>query len=227
MWLLLSRCQLRHINHASIDIATSILGGRQWHGIWHIRWSPTRYWRILRLWRCVMWISGWLLTNQGHMGWINNWIIKWRRHRYHRLWQLIALWVTVFTIKSPVITRSVLWRYGWLLMNRGQLRWIDDDNSFIFELLSLILNHRLSQGVFRCLLWFFPVPLLWQLSIPFGHGMMNAIWVCGGALCLLFYCWWRKKMWEPTLWHYNCINVWVSVPRIKLITSFLSQFNPN
>ena len=26
-------CQLRHINHSSNNIATSIIGGRRWHGI--------------------------------------------------------------------------------------------------------------------------------------------------------------------------------------------------
>ena len=41
MLLLLCWCQLRHINHASINIVTSIIGGQPWHGIWLIRWSPT------------------------------------------------------------------------------------------------------------------------------------------------------------------------------------------
>ena len=48
------------------------------------------------------------------------------RHRYHRWWKIIHLWVTALAIKAPVITRSVLWRAGWLLTNRGHLRWIDD-----------------------------------------------------------------------------------------------------
>ena len=33
MLLLLFRCQLRHTNHASINISTYIIGGRSWHGI--------------------------------------------------------------------------------------------------------------------------------------------------------------------------------------------------
>ena len=73
-----------------------------------------------------MWRSGWLLTNQRQLVWIDYWIIQWRRHIYHRWWQLISLWDTVLFIKSPVITRSVLWRSGLLITNRGQLRWIDD-----------------------------------------------------------------------------------------------------
>ena len=82
--------------------------------------------RSLRLWRCVMWRYVWLLMNRGHLRWINDWIIQWRRKRYHRQWELIPIWVTVLAIKAPVITRSVLWRSGWLLTNRGQLRWIDN-----------------------------------------------------------------------------------------------------
>ena len=124
--LLLCQCQLRHINHVSINIATSILGGQRWHGIWRIRWIPTRYWRSLWLWSFVLWKAGWMLTNRGHMGCINNWIIQWRRHSYHQWWKLIDLWVTALAIKAPVITRIFLWRSGWLLTNRGQLRCIDD-----------------------------------------------------------------------------------------------------
>ena len=126
MLLSLWRFQLRHINHESINIATSILGGRRWHGIWRIRWSPTRYWRSLRLWRCFIWRSGWLLKNQGQLRWINDWIIQWMKQMYHRWWQIIALWVIVLSIKAPVITRIVLWRAGWMLINWGQMRWIDD-----------------------------------------------------------------------------------------------------
>ena len=126
MLLLLCRCHLRHINHVSINIATHILGGRRWHDIWRIWWSPTRYWRSLQLMHCVMWKSGWLLTTQGKLSWIKNWIIQWIRQRYYRWWQIIALWVTVFAIKAPVTTGSVLWKSTWLLTKWGQLRWIDD-----------------------------------------------------------------------------------------------------
>ena len=121
MLLSLFRCQLRHIHHEYINISTYILGGQQWHIIWRIRWNMTGYWRSLWLWRCVMWRSGWLLTNWGQMRCINDWIIKWRRHRYHRWWQLISLWVTVLAIKTPVITRSEMWWSGQLLTNRGYL----------------------------------------------------------------------------------------------------------
>ena len=126
MLLSLCQCQLRHINHASINIDTSILGGRRWHGIWQIRWSPTRYWIILPLWCSVLWRAGWLLTNWRQLMWINDWIIQWRRHIYHRWWQLIYLWVNVLATKAMVITRNFLWRSEWILTNRGQLRWIDD-----------------------------------------------------------------------------------------------------
>ena len=67
-----------------------------------------------------------MLTNRGQLRWINDWIVQWRMHRYHQWWQLIAIWVTFLAIKELVITRSVLWRTGWLLTKRGQLRWIDD-----------------------------------------------------------------------------------------------------
>ena len=79
--------------------------GRWWHDIWRVRWSLTRYWRSLRLWRCVLWISGWLWTNREQIRWIDDWIIQWRRHSYHWWWQFISLWVTVLVIKASVITR--------------------------------------------------------------------------------------------------------------------------
>ena len=102
----LFRFQLRHINHSSINTATYIIGGHWWHGIWRIRWSPNRYWRSLRLWRFFLWRIGLLLTNLVQLRWINYWIINWRRHRYHQLWQLIALWVTVVAIKELIITKE-------------------------------------------------------------------------------------------------------------------------
>ena len=126
MILLFCRCQLRHINHASINIATPIICGWRWHGIWRIRWSSTRYWRRLWFMCCVLWTVGWMLTNWGHLRWINYLIIQWIMHRYHQWWQIIALLVTVLVIKAPVIKGSVMWTSGWLLTNRGQLRWIDD-----------------------------------------------------------------------------------------------------
>ena len=113
--LSLWRCQLRHIHHASINIATSVLGGWRWHGIWRISLSLTRYWRSLWLWGCVMWRSGLMLTNRGQLRWIDDWIIQWRRHRFHQWWQLIDIWVTVLEIKAPVImsvaTNNTLWTW--------------------------------------------------------------------------------------------------------------------
>ena len=102
--VVLCQCQFRHIHHVSINIATSILGGRRWNGILRIIWSPTRYWRSLWIWSCVLWRSAWLLKNRGKLKWINDQIIQWMRHRYHQRWKLIALWVTVLAIKAPVIT---------------------------------------------------------------------------------------------------------------------------
>ena len=46
--------------------------------------------------------------------------------RYHRWRQLMSLLVNVIAIKTFVIRSTVKWRPGWLLTNRGQLRWIDD-----------------------------------------------------------------------------------------------------
>ena len=116
MLLSLFQCQLRHIHHASINIATSVLGGQRWHGIWRISWSTTRYWRRLWLWRCVLWRAGWLLTNQGPLRWINDWFIQWRRHSYHQGWQIISLLVIILAIKAPVITsvatNNTLWTWN-------------------------------------------------------------------------------------------------------------------
>ena len=72
------------------------------------------------------------------------------------------------------------------LFNGGKIDINGDDNSLLFEWLSLRLEHQLSWGVVRCLPWFFPVTLLWKRPIPFGRGIINVIWVCGGVVCLLF-----------------------------------------
>ena len=118
MLLSLLQCQLRHIHHASINIVTSVLGGLQLDCIWRINWSTTRYWRRLWLWRCVLWRDGWLLTNQGHLRWINDWIIQWRRHSYQRWWKLISIWVTVLAIKSPVITSVATTNTFWTCQDK-------------------------------------------------------------------------------------------------------------
>ena len=72
------------------------------------------------------------------------------------------------------------------LFNVGETYIIGDYNPLIFELLSLRLEHQLSWGVVCCLSWLLPVTLWWQRPIPFGRGMTNEIWVCGGVVCLLF-----------------------------------------
>ena len=102
-----------------------------------------------------------------------------------------------------------------------------DDRSLLFEWLTFQLKHRLSQGIVSFPPWLFPVTILWRLPIPFGCGMMNAIWVCGGVVCLFICLLMANKSWEPTFWRDNCIHVLVSVPGIKLITSLLYQYNSN
>ena len=170
--LLFCRCQLRHIHHAYINIAIFDLCWRRWHGIGWISWSPTRYGRSLWLWIFILWKACWLLMNRGQLRWINDWIIQWRRYRYHHWWKPIALWLTLLEIK-----------------------------------------HQLSR--------------VWWLPIPFGRGMINEIWVCGGVVCILFLLLMSNKGWEPTFLRDNCSHVWVSIPGIKLITSFLYQYNSN
>ena len=128
----LCRCQLRHIHCASINIVTSVLGGRRWHSIWRISWSLTRYWRSLLLWRCVLWRSGWLLTNWGQLGWINDLVIQCRRYMYHQWWQHIAILVTFLAIKSTVITSVVTINTLW--------KWHDECNmSFCWCCMNVIL----------------------------------------------------------------------------------------
>ena len=187
----LCRCQLRHIHHASINIATSILGGRRWHDILRIRLIPTRYWRSLWIWSCVLWRSAWLLKNRGKLKWINDQIIQWMRHRCHQWWKLIDIWVNVLAIKALVITRSVLWRSGWMLTNRGHMRWINYWSIQCrrhryhrwWKLISLWVTSLAIKALFisrSCLLptLIFPCSTLWQPPMPFGRAMMNAIWVC-------------------------------------------------
>ena len=214
MLLLLWRCQLRHVNHAYINIATSVIGGQRWNGIWRIRRSPTGYWRSLKLMRFVRWRSGWLLTNWGHLRWINEWFIPWRKHRYHRWWQLIALWVNVVAIKAFFITRTVRWRPGdcWQtedswgglmteLFNGRETDITSNDISMLFEWQSLRLKSWLSRRFVRRLPWLFPVPLLWHLPRPFlERGMMNTIWVCGDIVCLVFYLSIAIIRWAPNFW---------------------------
>ena len=93
--------------------------------------------------------------------------------------------------------------------------------------MSLRLKHQLSRGVVCCLPWLLPVPLLWWLPIPFGRGMMYSILVCGSVVYLLFCLLLANKRWEPIFLRNNCSHFLVSVPGIKLITSFLSQYNHN
>ena len=79
------------------------------------------------------------------------------------------------------------------LFNGGGIDITGNYNLLIFEWNLLRLNHRLSRWVLLCLPWFFPVPLLWWLTVPLKRGMMNAIWVCGAVVCLLFFFRWPSK----------------------------------
>ena len=240
MLFLLWKCQLRHINHASINIATSIIGGRRWHGLWSIRWSPTGYWRILQLWCCVLWRAGWLLTNRGQLMCINDLIIQWRSHMYHRWWQLIDLWVTDLAIKATVITRSVMWRAGWLLMNQGQLRWIDD---WIIQW----RRHRHNQWL-QCFAIWVTVLVIKVPVVMRSFLLPHLIVPCSNSVATTNTLWMWHDECNMRLWWY-CMPVILFVDvhqkvranflvqqlqsclifssRKKCITSFLSQYNPN
>ena len=78
-------------------------------------------------------------------------------------------------------------------LNLGETDITGNDKLLLFERQLLQLKHRLSPGVVRCLPWLFPVPIWWLLPTPFGCGMTNAIWVCGGVVCLFFFCRWPSK----------------------------------
>ena len=162
---------------------------------------------LLQLWCCVMWRAGWLLTNRGHLRLIDDWIIQWKRYRYHRWWNLITLWVTFLTIKAPVITRSFLWRAEWLLTNRGHLRCIGDwiiqwrkhRYHQWWQLVAILVTSLAIKAPLITRSRLLPTLIVtcstfWLLPIPFGRGMMNAIWVCGGVVCLLFFCWCPSKV---------------------------------
>ena len=90
-----------------------------WINDWIIQWIRIMHhlwWQLISLlvtvlaikapviMRSVLWRSWWMLTNGGQLRWIDNLIIQWRRNRYHQWWQLVAIWVTVIVIQSPVIT---------------------------------------------------------------------------------------------------------------------------
>ena len=240
MIFLLWRCQLRHINHASINIATSIIGGWRWHGIWRVRWIPTWYWRSFQLVCFVMWRAGWLLTNRGDLRWINYLIYPCRSHRYHQLWQLIYIWVTFLAVKVLVISRSALWRAGLLLTNPWHMRWIDDwiikwrRNRYhwwwqlfalwvtVFEIGSPIIMRSLSLPtlIFPCSTFVATTNTLWTWH---DECNMSLWWFCVPIFCFFM----AIKRWEPNFWRDNFSHVWVSVPLIKLVTNFLSQYHPN
>ena len=131
-----------------------------------------------------------------------------------------------------------MWISGWLLTNWVHLRCINDliiqwgrhRYHWWWQLIYLWFTYlaikaQVITRSFFCLPWLFHVPLLWQLPIPFGRGMINSILVCGGIVSLLFCFFMANKRWEPTFLRGNCINVWVSVPGIKLIARLLSQYN--
>ena len=58
--------------------------------------------------------------------------------------------------------------YGFMteLFNEGETYITRNENLFLFQWQLLKLKHWLSQGVFSCLLYLLPVPLLWRLTIP-------------------------------------------------------------
>ena len=113
------------------------------------------------------------------------------------------------------------------LLNGGEIYITGNDNFLTFEWQSLRLNRRFSQGFIFCLPWLFHVPLVWQLPIPLGRGMMNTISVCCEIVCILFCLLMAIKRWEPNYWRNNCSHVWVYVPGIKIDYEILSQHLPN
>ena len=151
MLLSLCQCQLRHINHSTINIATYIISGRRWHDIWRIRWSPTGYWISLQLMGCVMWISGWLLTNRGQLSWINDWIISRSKHRYNRWWQLIPLWVTVIANKCTGYHEECYVK-TWMNVDKPSTAEVDLWLNFSMEekQISPVMTTRFSLSNSRC-----------------------------------------------------------------------------
>ena len=155
--MLFSLCwrQLIHINHASINITTSILGGRRWCGIWRIRWSPNGYWRSLQLMCCVLWRARWMLMNWGHLSWINDWIIKWRRHRYNRWWQLIFPSSTFVATNNTLLTwhdecnMSLWWFYVSVIL------FVGGHQKMIANFLAQQLQSCLSFSTMNKLITFF------------------------------------------------------------------------
>ena len=113
------------------------------------------------------------------------------------------------------------------LFNGGETYINGDDNSLIIDWIYLLLEHRLLWGFLCCLPWLLPVPLLWKRPTPFRRGMMNALWVCGGVVCLLFCLLMDIEEWEQMFWSDKCSHVSVSVPVIKLVTIFLYQYHSN
>ena len=181
-----------------------------------------------------------MFINWGQIRWINYQTIQWRRNSYHRWWKIITLWVTVLSIKAPVIMRSVLWISGWVLTNRGYLRCIDDwiiqwrrhgyhRLGRIIALLVTFLdikapfitrNCSLPTLIFLCSTFLATTNTLWKWHDEFN---MTLWWCCVPIMFLGM----AIKRWEPTFWCNNCSHVWVSVPGIKLITRFLSQYHHN
>ena len=211
-----------------------------------------QWWKLIALWvtflaikapvitRSVMWRAALLLTNWGQLRWINDWIIQCRSHSYHVWWKLIVLWTTVLAIKAPVITRSVMWRAGWLMTNQGQLRWIND---WIIQCRS----HRYHRWWQIISLWVTgleiraPVitrsrssPTLIVSCSTFvetnndlwtWHDECNmSLWWCFVPVVLFVYGQRkvRANLLVPQL--QSCLS---PVPGIKLSTIFLSQYNPN
>ena len=103
------------------------------------------------------------------------------------------------------------------LFNGREIYITGNDKLLLFEWQSFRLNPWLSRGVVRRLPWFFPVTLLWHLSITFlGRGMMNTIWVCVDIVCLIFCFSMAIKRWEPIFWRNYWSPVSLYVPEIKI-----------
>ena len=156
-----------------------------------------------------------MLTNRGQLRWINDWIVQWRMHRYHQWWQLIAIWVTFLAIKELVITRSVLWRTGWMLTKRGQLRWIDD----------LIIQWRRQRyhPWWKLIALLVTVLAIKSMIIKKSCSLPTLIFPCFTFVATNNTLWTWHNEWNMSLWEF-CVPVILFVyVQQKVRANFLAQ----
>ena len=144
--------------------------------------------------------------------------------RWYGIWRIS--WIATRYLRSLWLWRCVLWRSGWLLENRGQLRWIND---WIIQCRSYMYHQWLQLISIWVNVLEIKAPVITSVATAntlwTWHDECNIImwWCCVRVILFVD----GQKMWEPTFLRDNCSHVLLSVPEIKLITSFLSQYNPN